>query len=113
LTIWVLYYFSTHFLIKAIVPNQYIGFKIVLTVLIMSSIGWAGPTQGGIGVFHILVSKALVINGFNVEISNLISLFLHTIFSSYDIFYGILATAYLFIFLRRFKTDPSVSNAFF
>jgi glycosyltransferase 2 family protein len=112
LSIWILYYFSTYCLLKAIVPSQYIGFKVVLTVLIMSSIGWAGPTQGGIGTFHILVSKALVINGFDVEASPVIALFLHTVFSSYDILYGLLATVYLFLPLRHFKKYPSVQMPF-
>jgi glycosyltransferase 2 family protein len=97
-TIWALYFLSTYFLIKAIVPTQNIGFKVVLAVLIMSSVGWAGPTQGGIGVFHILVSKALMVNGFNVETSTIISLFLHTIFSSFDLIYGILAICSLYFF---------------
>ncbi len=110
LAIWALYFLATYCLIKAIVPTEYVDFKTVLTVLIMSSIGWAGPTQGGIGTFHILVSKALVINGFDAGTSNMAALFLHTIFSSYDILYGILATAYLFIIFRPFKKYPSVKS---
>jgi glycosyltransferase 2 family protein len=96
--IWALYFLATYCLLIAIETPQYIGFKIVLTVLIMSSIGWAGPTQGGIGVFHILVSKALVINGFDEDTSNMVSLFLHTIFSSFDLMYGLLATCFFYFF---------------
>jgi glycosyltransferase 2 family protein len=103
-TIWTLYFLSTYFLIKAIIPTQYIGFKVVLTVLIMSSIGFAGPTQGGIGTFHILVSKALIINGFDVETSHMVSLFLHTVFSSYDLIYGVIATCSLYFFRGHAST---------
>jgi glycosyltransferase 2 family protein len=105
--IWALYFLSTYFLIKAIIPTEYVGFKVVLAVLIMSSIGWAGPTQGGIGTFHILVSKALIVNGFNVEISNMISLFLHTVFSSFDLIYGLLAVCFFYFFKGYFKRIPA------
>lgn len=98
IAIWALYFFATYCLIKSIEPPQYIGFKVVLTVLIMSSIGWAGPTQGGIGTFHILVSKALIVNGFDEDTSNTMSLFLHTLFSSFDLIYGVLATCFFFFF---------------
>jgi glycosyltransferase 2 family protein len=118
IAIWSLYFLSTYCLLISIETPQYIGFKIVLTVLIMSSIGWAGPTQGGIGTFHILVSKALIINGFDEDTSNMVSLFLHTIFSSFDVIYGVLATCFFYFFSglsNRFsnlrlaiKEDPSV-----
>jgi glycosyltransferase 2 family protein len=107
ITIWTLYFLSTYCLIKAILPTQFIGYKVVLTVLIMSSIGFAGPTQGGIGTFHILVSKALIINGFDVETSAMVSLFLHTIFSSYDLIYGLIAVCSLYFFKNHAST---VSN---
>jgi glycosyltransferase 2 family protein len=100
IAIWTLYFFATYCLIKSILPTQYISFKVVLTVLIMSSIGWAGPTQGGIGMFHILVSKALIINGFDENTSNMMSLFLHTLFSIFDLTYGVLATCFLYFFSR-------------
>jgi glycosyltransferase 2 family protein len=100
IAIWSLYFLSTYCLLISIETPQYIGFKIVLTVLIMSSIGWAGPTQGGIGTFHILVSKALVINGFDEDTSNMVSLFLHTIFSSFDLMYGLLATCFFYYVSR-------------
>jgi glycosyltransferase 2 family protein len=105
--IWLLYFLSTYCLLMSIGTPQYIGFKIVLTVLIMSSIGWAGPTQGGIGTFHILVSKALIINGFDEETSTMVSLFLHTLFSSFDLLYGLLATCF-FYYISRFANGFSL-----
>jgi glycosyltransferase 2 family protein len=102
IAIWTLYFLSTYCLLQAIIPMQTISFNVVLAVLIMSSFGWAGPTQGGIGTFHILVSKALTINGFDIEKSNMISLFLHSISSSFDLLYGITAIfAFYFVTQSR------------
>jgi hypothetical protein len=50
----------------------------------------------------------LVVNGFSGTMGDTIALFLHSVFSSFDIFYGLLATAYVVVQHRRLRGDPSV-----
>ena len=49
-----------------------------LTILIMSGLGMSAPVQGGIGVFHILVSSVLVLYGVTVEEGKVFALVAHT-----------------------------------
>ena len=91
LLIWTIYFLATYVILLAI-PGQFnLSPPIVLAVLIMASLGWAGRTQGGIGFFHIMVAKTLVNFGFSSVLASSVAVVLHTTYSLFDLCFGLLA----------------------
>ncbi len=78
LFIWSLYFFSTFLLCKAVPIGNNLSFLAVLTILVMGSIAMAAPTLGGIGSYHFLVGKIVVLYGLNSEEGINLATFLHT-----------------------------------
>ena len=61
--IWVCYYFMTYLVFFAFEPTTHLGMGAGLVLLVVGALGMSAPVQGGIGVFHLLVSSALIIYG--------------------------------------------------
>jgi len=78
LLIWSLYFLSTFLLCKSVPIGDNLSFLSVLTILVMGSIGMAAPTLGGIGSYHFLVGKIVVLYGLNAEEGINLATFLHT-----------------------------------
>jgi len=73
-----------------------------LTVLVMSGFGMSAPVQGGIGVFHILVSSVLVLYGISPEEGKMFALIAHsTQFLTVMVVGGICFLVSLFITKRN------------
>ncbi len=105
--IWLLYYFMLIVVFYAFPPTVELGFIAGLTLLIMSGLGMSAPVQGGIGVFHILVSSVLVLYGISVEDGKVFALIAHTTqFMTVMIFGGI--SFIISVFMR--KNQSSVDS---
>jgi uncharacterized protein (TIRG00374 family) len=90
LGIWALYYLMLIVVFYAFPPTVGLSFIAGLTLLIMSGLGMSAPVQGGIGVFHILVSSVLVLYGISVEDGKVFALIAHsTQFITIMVFGGI------------------------
>lgn len=76
--IWVLYYSMLIVVFFAFPPTTNLSLLAGLTLLIMSGLGMSAPVQGGIGVFHILVSSVLVLYGISAEDGKIFALIAHT-----------------------------------
>ncbi len=76
--IWILYYFMLIVVFYAFPPTANLSYVAGLTLLIMSGLGMSAPVQGGIGVFHILVSGILVLYGISAEDGKVFALVAHT-----------------------------------
>ncbi|MCK5277171.1 MAG: flippase-like domain-containing protein [Cyclobacteriaceae bacterium] len=88
--IWLLYYLMLFAVFYAFPPTSNLGLMAGLTILIMSGLGMSAPVQGGIGVFHILVSGVLALYGISVEEGKVFALVAHTTqFMTIMIFGGI------------------------
>ncbi|SMO58487.1 hypothetical protein SAMN06265350_10440 [Solitalea koreensis] len=59
--LWFLYLLSTYIMFFAIPATSSLTFLTGLFVLTVGSLGMAAPVQGGIGAFHWIVSKGLVL----------------------------------------------------
>jgi glycosyltransferase 2 family protein len=95
-SIWVLYYLSTLLILRALPVVASVGLLPVLAVLVMGSIGWAGPTQGGVGIFHLLVANTLMFFGYTQKMGIESAIFLHAIFTFFDVVFGLVAFAFVF-----------------
>ena len=76
--IWFLYYAMLIVVFFAFPPTNNLTLMAGLTLLIMSGLGMSAPVQGGIGVFHILVSGMLVFYGISAEDGKVFALVAHT-----------------------------------
>jgi uncharacterized protein (TIRG00374 family) len=76
--IWFLYYLMLIVVFYAFPPTYNLSLLAGLTLLIMSGLGMSAPVQGGIGVFHILISSVLVLYGVSAEDGKVFALIAHT-----------------------------------
>ena len=65
--IWIFYYGASYSLTFALPDTQRLTWLAGLTILMMGGLGMAAPVQGGTGPFHILVSGALLLYGWNQQ----------------------------------------------
>ena len=71
---------STYLLLLAVDSTQHLPPSAALTIMAVSSLGGlAVPTQGGIGTFHFLVSRALILYGFSAPQGAVVATFLHAV----------------------------------
>jgi hypothetical protein len=67
LLIWIFYYGASYSLTFALPDSERLTWLAGLTILMMGGLGMAAPVQGGTGPFHILVSGALMLYGWNQQ----------------------------------------------
>jgi uncharacterized membrane protein YbhN (UPF0104 family) len=63
LVIWVCYYLTSYVLFFALPATAHLDWHCALAILMMSGIGIVAPVQGGIGVYHLLVTATLTAYG--------------------------------------------------
>jgi len=78
LAIWLGYYAMLLVVFYAFPSTTNLSLMAGLTVLVMSGFGMSAPVQGGIGVFHILVSGVLVLYGISLEEGKMFALIAHS-----------------------------------
>ena len=102
--IWLLYYFMLIVVFYAFPPTVGLTYIAGLTLLIMSGLGMSAPVQGGIGVFHILVSSVLVLYGISAEDGKVFALIAHTTqFITVMVFGGI--SFIISVFMKKKSSD--------
>jgi uncharacterized protein (TIRG00374 family) len=102
LTIWFMYYAMLIVIFFAFPSTTNLSLMAGLTVLVMSGFGMSAPVQGGIGVFHILVSSVLVLYGISPEEGKMFALIAHsTQFLTVMVVGGICFLVSLFITKRN------------
>lgn len=106
--IWAMYFFSTYFLCQAVSLGDSLSFLAVLTILVMGSIGMAVPTIGGIGSYHLLVGKIVVLYGLSNQDGISLATFLHSMTGIlFVLIFGIIA--FIMSFLSTKKTNTSIN----
>jgi uncharacterized protein (TIRG00374 family) len=61
--IWVLYFLGLYFCFLALPYTAGLGYRAALFALVAGGFGMSAPVQGGIGAYHLLVSKGLMLYG--------------------------------------------------
>lgn len=61
LLMWLLYFLSMYFAFSSIQATANLSFNAAFTALVFSSFAMVAPVQGGIGVFHWMVAKSLIL----------------------------------------------------
>lgn len=100
---WLCYYFLSLTLIKATEWGSMISYEGNLSVLVLGTFGMAVPSLGGLGSYHLLVSKILELYNFTAEQGLSIATFLHTYSGIiFVIFFGLLG--FMYTYLRKKTT---------
>ena len=76
--IWALYYVSSMLLCYSLDIGTSLSPLAILTLLVMGTIGMAVPTMGGIGSYHLLVGKIVILYGLTNQEGVSLATFLHT-----------------------------------
>jgi uncharacterized protein (TIRG00374 family) len=109
LGIWFLYYAMLIVVFYSFAPTANLSYLAGLTLLIMSGLGMSAPVQGGIGVFHILVSSMLVLYGISVEDGKVFALVAHTTqFMTIMLFGGI--SFIISVFMRKRNSNELIEE---
>ncbi len=103
--IWILYYFSSMLLCYSLEIGSSLSALAILTLLVMGTIGMAVPTVGGIGSYHLLVGKIVILYGLSNQDGVSLATFLHTMNGIlFIILFGVVALL-LSTFGKRSKTS--------
>jgi uncharacterized protein (TIRG00374 family) len=106
LGIWLLYYLIPFVVFYALPETSGLTPLAGLAILVMSGIGMSAPVQGGIGVFHILVSRILILYGISQQDGEFFALILHTThFFTVLIFGGLCYVISLFLKPKDSQTN--------
>ena len=63
LSMWFCYFLLPYLVFFSLESTSHLGYEAGLVVLALGSLSMAAPAPGGIGVFHVLISSALVMYG--------------------------------------------------
>ncbi|KAA9332912.1 flippase-like domain-containing protein [Hymenobacter busanensis] len=74
---WLVYYLMDYLAFFAFAATAGLGIVAALSVLTFGAFGMAAPVQGGIGVFHLMVSRTLLVYGLTKEAGVAYALVIH------------------------------------
>ncbi|WP_400192718.1 lysylphosphatidylglycerol synthase transmembrane domain-containing protein [Hymenobacter sp. B81] len=74
---WLVYYLMDYLAFFAFAATAALGLTAALSVLAFGAFGMAAPVQGGIGVFHLMVSRTLLVYGLSHEAALAYALVIH------------------------------------
>ncbi|TAF32347.1 MAG: UPF0104 family protein [Cytophagales bacterium] len=101
--IWVCYYYMTYVLFFSMPETAHLDWLCGFTVLAMGGIAMAVPVQGGIGVYHYLVSGGVQAYGVEKLIGDYFAVLIHGSQVVTILFFGTLALALMLYFASTKK----------
>ena len=102
--------FVTYLLLLAVDATHQLPFSSSLTILAVSSLGGlAVPTQGGIGTYHFLVSRVLVLYGIPQTESVAVATFLHAINFAINLLLSSVSFLIVPMLIAARKAQPTTS----
>ena len=105
--IWSLYFFAGYICFFSLPATSQLTWQAGLFVLIVGGIGMAAPVQGGIGIFHLLVSKGLLLYAIPYEHGIAFATLLHSTQAILVILLGTISFTLLFLADRKSSFEPS------
>jgi len=115
ITIWFLYYLMTYIVFDALVETEHLGLLAALTVFSFGSIGMIAPAPGGIGPYHYIVKKTMVLYNVPEDYGFTFATLLHTSQTIMLILFGFLSLIVLPFINKRYNEnhhpeDPEQDN---
>ena len=104
--LWLVYVFTMYipFFAFAFGARLHLTFFDAFLLMLVSSVAWTLPSPGGIGVYHLLVSQALVIISGVSKVEALAYASVTFLFSYVAI--TVVGSVFVFVFTRKLKSGP-------
>lgn len=106
--IWILYYLSVYFCFFALSATSHLNLTAALFILVIGGIAMSAPVQGGIGIYHLLVSQGLVAYSINAPEGMAFAVLIHSLQLILILIFGIWA---LILFIRGFSENVTKKGA--
>ncbi len=103
--IWLLYFLSMYISFFAFPFTSSLGLSAALFLLVAGGFAMSAPVQGGIGVYHLLVSQGLMLYGLSQQQGLSFATLIHTISLATVVVLG--AVSLLLLFSRNKKTQTA------
>jgi uncharacterized protein (TIRG00374 family) len=102
LLLWILYFFQSFTVMHAMPETSLLGSADALFLMVVGSLGWVVPVQGGLGAYHFLVSLALsVMYGIPQVKGVVFATISHETQALVMIVFGFISLASVFLFTKR------------
>lgn len=101
LLIWLMYFLMSYICFFALPATSGLNLEAGLFVLVVGGMGMSAPVQGGIGAYHLLVSKGLILYGISYEHGLAFATLMHTSQTLTVILFGGLAFILLTLSQRK------------
>ena len=105
--IWVMYYFVTYACFFSFTPTHQLGFKAGMFTLAIGGLGMTAPVQGGIGAYHLVVSKGLTLFGIDEADGLAYATIVHTSQTLFVLLMGGISVVMLFLISKKKKSHES------
>jgi uncharacterized protein (TIRG00374 family) len=91
LGIWICYWLSSCFVMKALPSTASLTFADGILLLVLGSLGWIVPVPGGFGTFHTLIAWGLMMYGITFEEGVIFATLSHETQLLVMVFFGLIA----------------------
>jgi glycosyltransferase 2 family protein len=108
--IWVLYFLSAFVCFFAFPETSHLGPSAALLLLVIGGIAMSAPVQGGIGAYHLLVSRGLLLYGLSQTSGLIFATLLHSSQMLMVIVVGSISLLWLFITRKKARTANSLKQ---
>jgi glycosyltransferase 2 family protein len=98
--IWVLYYLGGYFCLLALPSTSQLGYHAALFTLAAGGLGMSAPVQGGIGTYHLFVSRGLMLYGLSQQDGLAFATLLHSLQTLLVIVFGAASLVFLSVEVR-------------
>ena len=99
--IWTLYFFVSYICFFALPATSHLGWRAGLFVLVVGGMSMSAPVQGGIGIFHLLISQGLLLYSIAYEHGIAFATLLHSTQTIMVIIAGIISFFMLFLVNKK------------
>lgn len=107
--IWLLYFLGTYVCFFALPGTSNLDLSAALFMLVVGGLGMSAPVQGGIGVYHFLVSQGLLLYSLTIEDGLTFATMMHTLSFLSVVVLGVASLILLFLENKKkiiVNTDP-------
>ncbi|MBL7923667.1 MAG: flippase-like domain-containing protein [Bacteroidia bacterium] len=99
--IWSMYFAMSYVCFFALPETYGLGASAALFIMVLGGIGMTAPVQGGIGTYHLLVSKGLLLYGLSETDGIVYATMSHTVSTLLLILLGAISMIVLFFFVKN------------
>ena len=100
LFIWAMYFLMTYVCFFALPETSELSPMAGLFIMVIGAIGMTAPVQGGIGVYHLLVSEGIILYGLTADDGITFATMVHSAQTLLLVVLGSLSMIYLFFFTQ-------------